>query len=272
MLRILQQLSLTCVLAALAFAAPDDRFEKNWREFRVEPFEVVAERDNNELRAFLGELFQYRHLLKTLLPGTELRPQWPIRIWVPQQGSAVAIPDSARLPIVVDRYVVVLSRNPQLTPALRAAIARTIIEDSLRPLPAWFEEGLLAILSGMHTDRQVMRLGDVAPGAPRNLSWAKVHWLLTSKQSVPTLSALAGNLEKGMEERLSLRNSYQTDLAQLETAAKQVLATQSSTTVEFSGLANNPRTDFRDWYLPLGYGELGAASAAALTDSSGNAL
>lgn len=272
MLRILQQLCLACVLATLAFAAPDDRFEKSWREFRLAPFEVIAERDNNELRAFLGDLFQYRHLLTTLLPGTELRAQWPIRIWVPQQGTAIAIPESARLPVVVDRYVVVLPRNPQLSPGLRAAIARTIIEDSLRPLPAWFEEGLLTILSGVRSERQVMQLGDVPPGVTRNLSWAKVHWLLTSKQSVPTLSALTGNLEKGMEERLSLRNSYQTDLEQLETAARQLLATQSSATVEFSGLANNPRTDFRDWYVPLGYAELGTASSAAFTDSSGNAL
>lgn len=260
------------MLALAAWAAPEDRFERDWREFRLPPFEVLAERDNQELRTFLGELFQYRHLLSTLLPGSELRPQWPIRIWVPQQGSPSAIPDSSRLPVVADRYLVVLPRNPQLSAALRAAIARTIIEDSLRPLPAWFEEGMLTILSGISIERQVMRLGPPPPGVTPDLNWAKVHWLLATKQSVLSLSALTGNLEKGMEERLALRNSYQTTLPDLEAAARATLAKASPETVEFSGLANNPRTDFRDWYVPLGYAELVQASAAALQSDDASTL
>ncbi len=270
--RFLQQFGLVCTLAVMALCAPEDRFEKNWREFRLEPFEVVAERDNNELRAFLGDLFQYQHLLKSILPLSELRAQWPIRIWVPQQGEASVLPASKPLPVVVDRYVVVLPRNPELTPALRAAIARTLIQDSLRPLPTWFEQGLLSILSGARMDGQVLHLGAPPPGTEPDLNWAKVHWLLTSKESVPSLSALAGNLEKGMEERLSLRNSYQTDLAKLETEARRVLATKSSATVEFGGLANNPRTDFRDWYVPLGYADLAVASAVAISNEEGAAL
>ncbi|MCU0226566.1 MAG: hypothetical protein MUF01_02915 [Bryobacterales bacterium] len=267
MAKLLTLVGLLCLLAALAMAAPEDRFEKSWREFRLPPFEVLVERDSNEVRAFLGDLFQYRHLLATVLPGTELRAQWPVRIWVTDQDSATVAASDGRLPVVVDRYVVLLPRNPVLTPELRRSIARTVMEDSLRPLPTWFEQGLLDLLSGVRIERQVLHLGAPPPAAQRTASWAQVHWLLTSKQSVPTLSALAGNLEKGMEERLSLRNSYQMDPAQLEAAARPALTAQSPATVEFSGLANNPRQDFRDWYVPLGYAELAAATRAALSGS-----
>ncbi len=269
MSKLLTLFGLVCALAALALAAPEDRFEKSWREFRLPPFEVLAERDTNEVRAFLGELFQYRHLLTTLLPGSELRAQWPIRIWVTERGTPSAIPPNGRLPIVVDRYAVLLPRDPQLSPELRSAIARTIIEDSLRPLPSWFEEGLLSILAGTRIERQILNIGAPPPGIEPNLAWAQVHWLLTSKQSIPTLSALAGNLEKGMEDRLSLRNSYQIDQAQLEAAARPGLTAKPIPTVEFSGLANNPRQDFRDWYVPLGYAELALATEAALAADKG---
>jgi hypothetical protein len=57
----------------LSLSAAVDKFEGTWREFRIPPFEVIAENDTRELRAFLGDLFQYRYLLRRVLPieGTE---------------------------------------------------------------------------------------------------------------------------------------------------------------------------------------------------------
>lgn len=266
------------LLAAGVTAAQDrpaEKYEEQWREFRIPPFEVIAERDNNDLRAFLGDLFQFRYLLATAFPGKELKAQWPIRIWIldgpvsPQEAAGVG------LPVVVDRYVAMLGRPPRLTAALRYRIAETILHDNLRPMPAWFERGLLSLLGGARIEGQVIQLADPVSQDRRDLDWARVYALLASKESVPALSALTGNLEKGMEIRLALRNSYQMDLAKLDTEAKAAMALSAVKPVLFSGLANNPRTDFRDWYVPLGYGQLARLSLLAArrdTASLQNAL
>ncbi|MCC6263517.1 MAG: hypothetical protein IT169_08070 [Bryobacterales bacterium] len=242
---------------------PVESFESQWREFRIPPFEVIVERDTNDARAFLGDLFQFRHLLVTAFPGKELKAQWPIRIWILNGPISPPQPAAQGLPVVVDRYVAVLGSPPHLTAALRHQIAQTILHDNLRPMPAWFERGLLSLLGGASIDGQVIRLAEPVDPEHRILDWARVFALLASKESVPALSALTGNLEKGMEIRLALRNSYQTDFEKLEAQARAVLARGAAKPVLFSGLANNPRQDFRDWYVPLGYSEFARLSLLA---------
>lgn len=254
------------LLAALPCLAQErniDKFEKEWREFRLPPFEVLSERDNEDTRAFLGDLFQYRHLLATAFPGKELKAQWPIRIWLLDDRNLPAEGADAEIPVVVDRYVVVLGRPPRLNPALRYRIAQTILEDNLRPMPGWFERGLLSLLGGARIDGQVIQLGEPVSTERKDLDWARVYTLLAAKESVPVLSALSGNLEKGMDLRLAMRNSYQMDAAKLDAQAKLALEFSTVKPVLFSGLANNPRQDFRDWYVPLGYDELARLSLHA---------
>lgn len=271
---------LVALLASPVPATAQQEFERNWREFRLPPFEVIAEQDNNELRTFLGELFQFRHLMATMLPGDQVRTRWPIRIWVPRQSVVAGVQEPGRLPVVVDRYVVALSGKPELSPSLKAAIVRMVVSDSMRPLPEWFESGMLTMIAGARIERQVIQLGAPPPGTAPDLNWAKVNWLLTGRQSALTLAALTGNFEKGLEEPVALRNSYQITPAQLEAEAKALLAKVSGVkpepvpTIEFSGLASNPRRDFRDWYVPLGYAELATVSALAVspTGGSGEAL
>jgi hypothetical protein len=254
-----------CALALTVHAAPGEEYEPDWREFRIPPFEVIAERDNGDLRAFLGDLYQFRYLLSSLLPPDEPQAQWPIRIWVLSKGQGVAVRTDDMLPLLVDRYVAVLGPKPQLDASLKTALARTIINDSLRPIPEWMDDGLLKILGGAVIERQVIRVGAAPPGSARTLGWARANWLLTSKQSIPALRVLIGNLEKGLDERVALRNSYQTQFAQLDAEAKRLMdAAAPMATVELSGLANNPNKDFRDWYVPLGFSQLAVVTAAAL--------
>jgi hypothetical protein len=256
--------ALVAVLVLLVPAAVVDEYEKTWREFRLPPFEVIAERDTRELRTFLGDLFQYHYLLSRLIPGEEPQAQWPIRIWVPRQAAAPEVVQGDRLPLVVDRYLAVMPGNPQLTPALKAAIARTVIHDSLRPMPEWFEEGLISMLAGVRIDGQVMQLGPLPAGQEPDLNWAQVYWLLSEKESVAMLAALAGNLEKGIEEQIAMRNSYRVTPEELRAEARKVMASGSFPPLKLGGLANNPRRDFRDWYVPLGYSNLAAISAHAV--------
>lgn len=247
---------------------PAEKYEAQWREFRIPPFEVIAERDNSDTRAFLGDLFQFRHLLATAFPGKELKAQWPIRIWLFNDRNLPSEAASVKLPVVVDRYVVTLGVPPRLTPALRYQLALTIMHDNLRPMPGWFERGLLSLLAGARIEGQMIQLGDPVSSDRRDLDWARVYALLASKESVPALSALTGNLEKGMDIRLALGNSYQTDMAKLDLQAKAVLAFSTVKPVLFSGLANNPRKDFRDWYVPLGYEQLARLSLLAARNDS----
>ncbi|MDZ7637766.1 MAG: hypothetical protein U5J83_05880 [Bryobacterales bacterium] len=252
-----------------------EKYEKEWREFRLPPFEVLSERDNDDTRAFLGDLFQFRHLLATAFPGKELKAQWPIRIWLlDDRGIPTEAPD-AEIPVVVDRYTVAMGRPPRLSPALRYRIAQTIMRDNLRPMPGWFERGLLSLLGGARIEGQVIQLGGPVSPEGRDLDWARVYTLLASKESVPVLSAMTGNLEKGMDVRLALRNSYQTDIAKIDSQARTVLEFSTVKPVLFSGLANNPKKDFRDWYVPLGYDQLARLSLLAARNdlaALGNAL
>lgn|GEM_PF-3508090 len=269
LLQCLWILALCALLSAPSIAAPGEKFESSWREFRLAPFEVFAEKDSDDLRAFLGDLFQYRRLLHTALPGTDVHANWPIRIWVRSvnSGSSVArLSPDAPLPILVDRYVVVLGQKPQLDAGLKLAIARTIIQDSMRPMPAWFDEGFLRLLAGADIQGQVIRIGMPPLGMKLDHNIAKVNWLLMQKESMPALSVLAGNLEKGMDPRTALRNSYQSDFARLERESKSLVDSGSPLgTVVVSGLANNPRKDFRDWFVPLGYSNLAALADTALS-------
>jgi len=258
--------ALLIAFACLPGVAQDrnvEKFEKDWREFRLPPFEVLSERDNNDTRAFLGELFQFRHLLSTAFPGKDLGAQWPIRIWLLDDRALPAATTDGKIPVVVDRYAVVLGSPPSLSASLRYRLAETILHDNLRPMPGWFERGLLSLLGGARVDGQVIQLGDPVSAERRDMDWARVYALLYSKESVPALSAMTGNLEKGMEMRLALRNSYQIDLAKLDELAKEALAQTTVNYVQFSGLANNPRKDFRDWYVPLGYEQLARLSLYA---------
>jgi hypothetical protein len=66
-----------------------------------------------------------------------------------------------------------------------------------------------------------------------------------------------------MDIRLAMRNSYQMDAAKLDAQAKLALEFSAVKPVLFSGLANNPRQDFRDWYVPLGYDQLARLSLHA---------
>ncbi len=273
-MRLVRFIPLVLLLAVAGVLCPArerraEKYEAQWREFRIPPFEVLAERDTRAVRAFLGDLFQFQHLLRTLFPGEELKAQWPIRIWLLQDASRPAPDGMSPLPLVDDRYVVFLGQSPRLTQPLQYRLARTILEDSLRPMPRWFEQGLLSLAGGARIEGQVTRLGDPVSPAGRDLDWARVFALLASKESVPALSALVGNLEKGMEFSPALRNSYQMDPASLDGLAKAALASDAAKPVLFSGLANNPRQDFRDWHVPLGYAELARVSAlAAASDSA----
>lgn len=264
--------SVLLFLLASTIAPAQDRlaekYETQWREFRIPPFEVICERDNNDTRAFLGDLFQFRHLLATAFPGKELKAQWPIRIWLLDDRNLPAEAPSGQLSVVVDRYVVSLGAPPRLTPTLRYQLAQTIMHDNLRPMPAWFERGLLSLLGGASIDGQVIQLADPVSPDRRDLDWARVYALLASKESVPALSALTGNLEKGMDIRLALRNSYQIEMPALDAQAKTVLSFSTVKPVIFSGLANNPKRDFRDFYVPLGYGQLARLSLLAARNDS----
>jgi hypothetical protein len=242
-----------------------DKFEKEWREFRIPPFEVLSERDNDDTRAFLGDLYQFRHLLTTAFPGKELKAQWPIRLWLLDDRRLPPEAPDAEIPVLVDRYVVVLGRPPRLNPALRYRIAQTILKDNLRPMPGWFERGLLSLLGGARIEGQVIQIGEPVSPDRKDLDWARVYTLLAAKESVPVLSAMTGNLEKGMELRLALRNSYQLDMAKLDAQARLALEFSAIKPVLFSGLANNPRKDFRDWFVPLGYDQLARLSLQALS-------
>ncbi|MCZ2155520.1 MAG: hypothetical protein LC114_16725 [Bryobacterales bacterium] len=274
MLRFFRLIPLVTMLAVAVGLCPArdrraEQYEAQWREFRIPPFEVVTERDGRDVRAFLGDLFQYQHLLRTLFPGKEVKAHWPIRIWVLRASIPDAKPDFSHLPLVDDRYIAILNSPPSLTPTLKYQLARTILEDSLRPMTKWFEQGLLSLLGGANINGQITDLGvPVSPDA-RNLDWARVYALLAAKESIPALSALVGNLEKGMDFRLALRNSYQIEPENLDALAKTTLASSNVKPVAFSGLANNPRTDFRDWRVPLGYGELARVSTLAAARDTG---
>src|SRR5438132_3141554 len=115
------------VFAALLYA--DDR----WLEIRSGPFQVISNAGDKAAREQMTKLEQFRQALGVVLGKPDLQLVWPLRVLVVKGAKQVD------LQLARDSYV--CAEVPL------KALARLLIEQNTKRLPAGIENGIVELFS-----------------------------------------------------------------------------------------------------------------------------
>ena len=217
------------LLSTLASAA-------EWTVYRLGPFEVYADRNQDRARQVLNHLEQLRWAFSYFTGKADPKTTFPIRVIVSSKPST---PD---LVPVADGWRGYLSLKDDIGPEWNARIVRLLIENNLGRMPREIEDGLAATLSTAEVSGTHIIIGQ--PPAKQDLTWARMHFLITSETYRARVRVVIANLEKGVDLDVALKNSLSKSAAEIEADAKAHLDAKFVPTFDLSGKPLNASRDF----------------------------
>jgi hypothetical protein len=227
------KLAFTALLLMLpaAVAAAD-----SWTVYRMGPFEVFTTRDKKHARATLNHLEQFRWAFSYFTGKAEPKTLWPLRVVISRQ------PTKADWVLRNDGWIASLNEKDDVPREWNARLARLLIEANLGRMPREVEEGLVANLETAEVSGTHVIIGQ--PPARTDLTWARLHYLMTDEEKRGRVRVMVANLEKGVELDVALRNSLSITAAQLEADAKVHLDAKTVSTFDLAGKPLNAERDF----------------------------
>jgi hypothetical protein len=213
----------------LALAALLDA-EDRWIEIRSGPFQVFSDADDRAARDQMMQLEQFRQGLGVVLGKQDLQLVWPVRVLVSKSGRP------ADLRFARDSYI--------CTGVPRKALARLLIEQNTKRLPAGIESGIVELFSTLEVNGTRITLGAPVPAGERTRDWARMHLLTVDPAYSGRARVMISNLEQGSDLDSAYKNAFEKTVAQIEKQVDGYLAAGTFGTTNVSGRALNPARDF----------------------------
>jgi hypothetical protein len=233
---------LPLLLALPAFAA-------NWTEYRSGPFHVISSAGDRAARERLTELEQLRHVLGTELGKNDLQTVWPVKLVLfPTQREYG--PYSLPQPFVDGGSATLASwtADKPLPQDWLRALTRRLIEDNAGRMPEATETGLCDLFSTIQVNATKVSIG--APPSERSRAWAKLQMLATQPEFAGRFHIYLNNLQQGADESVSVRNSFDVPLKELESRVDAYVKAGTFAPAAASGLTLNPNRDFVETLIP----------------------
>ncbi|MBK9169506.1 MAG: hypothetical protein IPM24_18870 [Bryobacterales bacterium] len=220
----------------------------DWSLYRTPHFEIYTDASGRQARDLGVALEQFRHGLGLLLgepdlktaAGVERTPVYLFR----RERDATPYRGGGDIQRSAAGVTLVLAADALPGPPFFAAFARTLIEASVAGMPRDIEDGLVALVSTMETERSRIRIGAPVPPAERTSEWALVHLLAASPAYGGRLPALLRNLQRGMDEGPAWRNTMGKDREALATEAERHLAAGQFDTAPLNAAPIDPNRDY----------------------------
>lgn len=204
--------------------------EDRWIEIRSGPFQVFSDAGDRAAREQTMQLEQFRQGLAVVLGKQDLQLIWPVRALVLKSGRP------AELRFARDAYI--------CTGMPRKALARLLIEQNTKRLPAEIESGIIELFSTLEVSGTHITLGAPPPANERTRDWARMHLLTTDPAYSGRARVMISNLEQGSGLEAAYKNAFEKTVAQIERQVDSYLASGTFGTTTVSGKPLNPTRDF----------------------------
>ena len=231
--------ALLLTLLALPLAAAD------WVYFRSGPIEVWTNGDDDPARRVLTHFDQARWLLAKTLGKPEVTPLWPVRIMVVKPDKTSARYRTPSLLLSRDAYTAAMKAKDEIPVQWTIDFLRDLIRDDVKPMPAQYEEGLVAALSTMKAEASRIRAGEPPP--QRNKDWARMHLLALNPEYAGRVKVFFAVLQQGAPVDSAARNAFDKSAAELDKLVDDYLAAGRFETFPISGKPVNPERDYRSY-------------------------
>ncbi len=219
----------------------------DWVYFRAGPIEVWTNGDDDPARRVLAHFDQARWLLAKTLGRPEIAPLWPVRIMVAKPDKTSARYRTANLRLSRDAYTAGLNSKDPIPAQWTADFLRVLIRDDVKPLPAPYENGLIAAMSTMHVDMSRITAGEPPPVAQRDKDWARMHLLALDPVYAGRVRVYFAVLQQGAPPDSASRNAFDKSEADLDKLVDDHLAAGRFESFPISGKALNPERDYRSY-------------------------
>ena len=219
----------TALTALLCFT-----LQAAWVETKSGPFVVYSDAGDDQTRAALYHLEQFRFIFGEALGKRDLKSVWPITIVVRKPGKVAEVP---YLGFSRDGWLGTWPAGSAPPPAWFKQLALLFIEDNLTyRMPGDLEPTFATLYSTLE-----VKGGRVVVGAPpaataeRTRTWAMLQYLMTNPETTVRTRVLLSNLAAGADEITAFRNAYETPKATIDAQVDAYFAKGVFTTVTIPG-------------------------------------
>lgn len=205
-----------------------------WIETKAGPFIVYSDAGDDQTRAALYHLEQFRFIFGEALGKRELKCVWPITIVVRKPGKVAETP---YLGFSRDGWLGTWPAGSVPPPEWFRQLALLFIEDNLTyRMPGDLEQTFATLYSTLE-----VKGGKVVVGAPpasaaeRTRTWAMLQYLITNPETTIRTRVLLSNLAAGADEVTAFRNAYETPKATIDAQVDDYYKKGVFTTVTLPG-------------------------------------
>lgn len=113
--------------------------EDHWLIVKSGPFEVYSAAGDKAARERLNDLEQFREGLANTIGRKDLKLIWPLRLLIYKKQASLPV---GQIAMGRDAYLVAVTENSGLTPAIDKQLAQMLLDQNTNRLPESIERGL----------------------------------------------------------------------------------------------------------------------------------
>ncbi len=206
-----------------------------WLETKAGPFIVYSEAGDDQTRAALYHLEQFRFIFGEALGKRDLKCVWPITIVVRKPGKSATAVETPYLGFSRDGWLGTWNAGSVPAPAWFKQLALIFIEDNLTyRMPGDLEPTFATLYSTLEVKGGKVVIG-APPAAERTRTWAMLQYLITNPETTVRTRVLLSNLAAGADEITAFRNAYETPKATIDAQVDAYYAKGVFPTVTLAG-------------------------------------
>lgn len=224
----------------------------DWQKVSAGPFEVYFDHDGRGAKSLLGTLEQLRQQLTDLAGIADPKPLFPIRVVVAKGQRSGNLTETTN-------YYHLLTGEPQLTVGQYKQLVNLFLATNAGPMEPSLEAALVSVLARIDSTGARVTLGVVPPAAEQTPDWVLLEYLITNDLYRGRLRVYLGNLMRGTEKAVALRNGFEKDEATLR--AEAAAARGKFAPVTYAAKPILPERDYRARDVENDLGQLELALA-----------
>ncbi len=229
-------------MTALALASAAGYAAEHWVQILGGPFRVYSDAGRENAQAVFSQLEEFRTTFAMATGVSDPILVWPLAVVAVRHegdaGQAIAAPALGR----DARFVTVPARRP-LSSALFAQIARLLVDENLKPLPAEEDAGLVAMLAG-YSSVTVHVTIHPPDSAGRTRNWGRIYHLFANPVTRDQLRVYLANLMQGAGRDTAYRNAFRRSGHEMEAELDLFLHSAIFSDITFSGRPLSPVRDY----------------------------
>jgi len=213
-----------------------------WVETKSGPFIVYSDAGDDQTRAALYHLEQFRFIFGEALGKRDLKCVWPITIVVRKPGKVAETP---YLGFSRDGWLGTWPAGSAPPPSWFQQLALLFLEDNLTyRMPGDLEPTFATLYSTLEIKGGRVVVGAPPAAAQRTRTWAMLQYLLTNPETAVRTRVLLSNLAAGADEITAFRNAYEKPKSAIDKEVDAYFAKGDFPTITLPGRPLAPERAF----------------------------